>query len=311
MSRKRGSTSRGTRIRWPRRFHLLADKLEDLRTKGEVIVHPEEAARQDPLPEVRHAACDRRRVVPAVPAAEGDRRRGSGSSCGRSGRRPSAMFGLMLVGVAMELAPPKLQQYLVDEILARARRRPMHRPCWPRSRWSSWRWRATRVLLGLVNWIKGVLANKVGVELTFELRSQLVRKLHALGVGYYDRHQVGSLVSRVAYDSEVLHSLLQQITGGFLLQIVQVIAVGIMLFTLNPKLALYMLIPTPLVVGGSIFFWRRVYPNYYRYWDSSSKQAGTLSGMLLGIRVVKAFAQEPREFDRFHRSSDYLQALAR
>ena len=66
------------------------------------------------------------------------------------------------------------------------------------------------------------------------------------------------------------------------------------------------MIPTPLVVGGSIFFWKRVYPNYYRYWDSSSKQAGTLSGMLLGIRVVKAFAQEPREFDRFRRSSDYL-----
>jgi ABC-type multidrug transport system fused ATPase/permease subunit len=113
-------------------------------------------------------------------------------------------------------------------------------------------------------------------------------------------------VSRVAYDSEVLHTLLQQITGGFLLQFVQLIAVGIMLFTLNPTLAIYILIPTPLVVGGSIFFWRRVYPNYYRYWDSSSKQAGTLSGMLLGIRVVKAFAQEHREFDRFHRSSDYL-----
>ena len=113
-------------------------------------------------------------------------------------------------------------------------------------------------------------------------------------------------MSRVAYDSEVLHTLLQQITGGFLLQIVQVIAVGIMLFTLNPKLALFTLIPTPLVVGGSLFFWRRIYPNYYRYWDSSSKQAGTLSGMLAGIRVVKAFAQEPREFDRFQRSSDYL-----
>ena len=164
----------------------------------------------------------------------------------------------------------------------------------------------TRVLLGLVNWIKGVLANKVGVGLTFELRAQLVRKLHALGVGYYDRHQVGSLVSRVAYDSEVLHTLLQQITGGFLLQLVQVIAVGAMLFTLNPTLAVYILIPTPLVVGGSIFFWRRVYPNYYRYWDSSSKQAGTLSGCCSGIRVVKAFAQEPREFDRFQRSSNYL-----
>src|SRR5262249_46662938 len=123
---------------------------------------------------------------------------------------------------------------------------------------------ATRVLLGVVNWVKGLLATKVGVALTFELRSQLVRKLHALGVGYHDRHQAGTLVSRVAYDSEVLHTLLQQITGGFLLQVVQVVAVGVMLFTLNPKLALYTLIPAPLVIGGSLFFWRRIYPHYYR-----------------------------------------------
>jgi ATP-binding cassette subfamily B protein len=287
------------------RFHELADKLEDLRKTGEVAVHPEE--QHDPL----HCSKCGMRLSTA------------GESCPRCLPRkaivarlcqllrpqwPKAlgMCGLMLVGVAMELAPPKLQQYLVDGILAQGEVTPNVRPLLAALLLVVLALAATRVLLGVVNYVKGLVASKVGVELTFELRSQLVRKLHALGVGYYDRHQVGSLVSRVAYDSEILHTLLQQVTGGFLLQIVQVVAVGVMLFTLNPKLALFTLIPTPLVVGGSLFFWRRVYPNYYRYWDSSQKQAGTLSGMLLGIRVVKAFAQEPREFDRFHRSSDYL-----
>ena len=41
----------------------------------------------------------------------------------------------------------------------------------------------------------------------FDIRDQLVQKLHTLGVGYYDRHQVGSLVSRVSHDSEALHGL--------------------------------------------------------------------------------------------------------
>ncbi len=217
-----------------------------------------------------------------------------------------AMCGLMLVGVAMELTPPKLQQYLVDKILARGATTPNAQSLVAALVLVVLALAVTRVLLGVVNWVKGLLANKVGVVLTYELRSQLVRKLHELGAVYYDRHAVGSLVSRVAYDSEVLHSLLQQITGGFLLQIFQVVAVGVMLFTLNPRLAIYTLIPAPLVVAGSLFFWRRVYPKYYRYWDSSHKQAGTLSGMLSGIRVVKAFAQESREFDRFRRSSDYL-----
>jgi ATP-binding cassette subfamily B protein len=287
------------------KFHKLAGKLEDLRASGEVVVHPEDQDDSSHCPK-----CGLRLPTP-------------GESCPRclprmaiAGRlwqlvRPQwptalAMSALMLLGVALELAPPKLQQYLVDEILAKGEAAPGARSLMATLLLIVLALAVTRVLLGVVNWVKGLQANKVGVELTFELRSQLVRKLHAFGVAYYDRHPVGSLVSRVAYDSEVLHTLLQQITGGFLLQIFQVAAVGFMLFTLNPKLALFTMIPAPLVVGGSLFFWRRVYPKYYRYWDSSSKQAGTLSGMLSGIRVVKAFAQEPREFDRFHRSSEYL-----
>jgi ATP-binding cassette subfamily B protein len=287
------------------KFHKLAGKLEDLRTSGEVTVHPEEQIDANRCPK-----CNLRLSTP-------------GETCPRclprkaiAGRlwqlmRPQwptalAMCALMLGGVAMELVPPKLQQYLVDQILAKGEAAPTATSLLTALLLVVLALAGTRVLLGVVNWIKGLQASKVGVALTFALRSQLVEKLHLLGVGYYDRHQVGSLVSRVAYDSEVLHTLLQQITGGFLLQIVQVVAVGFMLFTLNAKLALFTLIPAPLVVGGSLFFWRRIYPKYYRYWDSSSKQAGTLSGMLSGIRVVKAFAQEEREFARFHRSSDYL-----
>jgi ATP-binding cassette subfamily B protein len=216
------------------------------------------------------------------------------------------MCGLMLVGVAAELAPPKLQQYLVDDILHGGQASLTSGSLTTALMAVVLALAGARLVLSLVNFIKGRLATRVGVALTYDLRATLVEKLHSLGLGYYDRHQVGSLTSRVAYDSEVLQSLLQQITGGFLLQIVQVVAVGAMLFTLNPKLALYTLIPAPLVIAGSWFFWRRVHPKHYRFWDSSSKQAGMLTGMLAGIRVVKAFAQEPREFARFNRSSDYL-----
>jgi ATP-binding cassette subfamily B protein len=79
-----------------------------------------------------------------------------------------------------------------------------------------------------------------------------------------------------------------------------------MLVWINPKLAMFTLIPVPLVILGSWIFWRHVYPRHYRLWDAASKQMTTLSGMLSGIRVVKAFAQETRELDRFHAASDHL-----
>jgi ATP-binding cassette, subfamily B, bacterial len=287
------------------RFSRLARYLEDLRTGGEIQVETESAAAVTHCPK-----CGQRLPV-------------AGESCPRCIPRKAivarlfqmlwpyrltalAMCGLMLVAVAAELVPPKLQQYLVDHILRGGQVTPDAAGLFAALLVVVSALAGARLLLSAVNFAKGRMATRVGVALTFDLRARLVEKLHSLGLNYYDKHQVGSLTSRVAYDSEVIQSLLQQITGGFLLQIVQVIAVGVMLFTLNPKLAVYTLIPAPLVIAGSIFFWKRVHPKHYRYWDSSSKQAGMLTGMLSGIRVVKAFAQEEREYGRYNRISDYL-----
>jgi ATP-binding cassette subfamily B protein len=223
-------------------------------------------------------------------------------------RRPTLLICLLvLVGVAVELTPPKLQEYLVDNVL-RTGANDLHGGDLVTILLLLVATLAgTRLVLALVNALKGVLANRVGTAMTSELRGQMVAKLHSLPVDHYDRYPVGVLMSRVAHDTEALYGLIHQFTSGFLLQIVQVIGVGVMLFTLNAKLALWTLIPMPLVLYGSWFFWRFVYPKYYRYWDSASKQAGTLAGMLSGIRVVKAFAQEEREYLRFQKTSRALQ----
>jgi ATP-binding cassette, subfamily B, bacterial len=215
---------------------------------------------------------------------------------------------LTFVGVVAELVPPKLQQYMVDDILsAKAGAADGTTPDFKTALLVVVLALAfSRVLLAVVGVIKGRLTSAIGSGITSALREEMVRKLQGLSVAYYDRHQVGSMISRVAHDSEVLHGLMHQITGGFLLQIVQLVAVGAMLVWINPKLALFTLIPVPLVILGSWIFWRHVYPRHYRLWDAASKQMTTLSGMLSGIRVVKAFAQESRELDRFHAASDHL-----
>ncbi len=221
--------------------------------------------------------------------------------------RGAAFLSLLtIVGVAAELIPPKLQQYMVDHILGQ------DAPVAGETSFTTallivvLALAASRVILSAVGWVKGRVATVIGTGLTSTLREQMVRKLQNLAVVYYDRHQVGSTLSRVAHDSEVLHGMMHQITGGFLLQTVQLFGVGAMLVWINPKLALFTLIPVPLVFLGSWIFWQKVYPRYYRLWDASSKQMSVLNGMLNGIRVVKAFAQEDREFQRFQTASDHL-----
>jgi ATP-binding cassette subfamily B protein len=213
---------------------------------------------------------------------------------------------LTIIGVVAELIPPKLQQYMVDHILGTQAGQPANVGIAGTLLVVVLALAASRFVLSWVGVVKGRLAAIIGTGLTSTLRAQMVERLQKLAVVYYDRHQVGSTLSRVAHDSEVLHGLVHQLTGGFLLQIVQLFGVGAMLVWLNPKLAVFTLIPVPLVFLGSWVFWRMVYPRYYRLWDASSKQMAVLNGMLSGIRVVKAFAQEQREYDRFSHANDHL-----
>ncbi len=287
------------------RFVKVARKLEQLRTQGRLEIHPQDNVDQRRCPtcgmtlrfigDVCPQCIDRKAVLSRVWDLVRPHRAAALGMC-----------ALLILGVLAELAPPKLQQYLVDHVL-RADHRGGRMEDFVATLLVIVLFLAvTRLVTAFVAQFKGRLSNRVGTALTSELRAKMVHKLHELSVGFYDRHQVGVLTSRVAYDTEVLHGLIQQITGGFLMQILQLVGVGVMLFTLNATLALYTLIPMPLVLTGSWFFWRYVYPKYYRYWDASSKQTGALAGMLSGIRVVKAFAQEDREFNRFNESSAYL-----
>jgi len=65
------------------------------------------------------------------------------------------------------------------------------------------------------------------------------------------------------------------------------------------------------VILAARFFWKRIYPRYYRVWDANSKLHGTLNTILSGIRVVKAFGQETHEQNRFGRSSAYIRDSSR
>lgn len=300
------------------RFHKLARALETARESavdnGSAVAEP--ALEAGPLDPPHCPNCQLRLATPEE----------SCPRCLQKGRilrrvadliaphsRSAILLGILtVVGVAAELVPPKLQQYLVDDILSVGGEPAAGVGTGATPDFNTallvvvLSLAASRVLLSLVAVFKGRLASAIGASLTARLRQEMVDKLQSLSVAYYDRHQVSSMISRVAHDSEVLHGLVQQFTGGFLLQIVQLVAVGAMLFWINPELAAYTLIPVPLVILGSWIFWRHVYPRHYRLWDAASKQMAVLSGMLSGIRVVKAFGQEPLERDRFRATSDQL-----
>ncbi|NJL31686.1 MAG: ATP-binding cassette domain-containing protein, partial [Phycisphaerales bacterium] len=227
--------------------------------------------------------------------------------------RASMMMAMLLLGIGLDMIGPRLTQFLVDHVL-KVDGNAGPNPFPMLEGWNKLNLlmlvvatlAAVQIGRALINVFNGRLGSRVGTSITYDIRGRLVNHLEKLSLGYYDKQQVGSLVGRVAYDTEAVQGFMGQLTGGFLMQLLLVFFSAMMMFSLEPRLALWTLLPAPLVLGGTYVFYKFVKPHYRRFWDRSSKQAGMLNGILSGIRVVKAFAQEDRELSRFQQSSGAL-----
>ena len=226
-----------------------------------------------------------------------------------------AAVAVLVVSIGLSLVPPRLTKMLVDNVFGE------QPPPW----WFGWLaglvgatskvgWLAllvvslavTQLLLIVVRVVNGRLSTTIGNRITFDMRLRLFEHLQRLSIRYYDQNQVGTLMTRVAQDVEELQGFIWQLTNGFLYNFLIIVGVLVVLFTMDSRLALFVLIPIPFVLGSTYVFWHYVQPRYYRFWDSRTKIANVLYAALSGVRVVKAFAQESREFGRVRDYSDRL-----
>jgi len=224
------------------------------------------------------------------------------------------MIALVLVAIGLQMVPQQMVRILIDTVLAPEQAGNRALPFGEACVWLMWLVLAlfgTHVILMGVHMLNGRLSSFVGTQITYDMRSRVFTHLTRLGIDYYDRYNVGQLMTRVASDTEQMKGFVNQLTSGFLAQIITLITVGITLFGLNWRLAIITLLPAPLVFLSVMFFWKRIYPRYYCIWDSNSKLSGVLNTILSGIRVVKAFGQEQREVGRFDRSSAQVRNSSR
>jgi ATP-binding cassette, subfamily B, bacterial len=244
----------------------------------------------------------------------------------------AVMFALLLCILSLQMVPPRLVGLLIDNVVSvksGVSELSLPLPLWDRVSAAVDAARPgidvhvvglvflvsvlfiTQIAMGGLNMVNGRLVSFVGTQITSDLRKSLFRRLHSLSVDYYDRHNVGSLVSRVSYDTEAMKDFVRQAVQGLIAQMLVLIVTGVMLFSISWRLALWTLLPAPVVIVASTFYWRRIYPRYYRVWEGWSRMTSSLSSILSGMRVVKAFGQEGREEGRYARTNDYVRDSTR
>lgn len=166
-----------------------------------------------------------------------------------------------------------------------------------------WSWMAELVHGWVVTWLSA--------RVTADIRAQLYRRLEMLTLQFYDKRQVGSLISRVTRDSSMLEEFLIDGLPYLIINVFMIIGILGLMFTMSWKVTLYILLPLPLLILWSALFWKRMRLIFHKYGRGWSGLGTRLNEALNGIRVVKAFAQEKREIDSFDEKNRELGAISR
>ena len=146
--------------------------------------------------------------------------------------------------------------------------------------------------------LRSYMAHVAGWGVVADLRKHTYEHIQRLSLRFYEDKQTGQLMSRVVNDTDLFEQLIAHAIPDVLVNILTLVGVSLVLFTLNWRLTLLSIIPIPLVVVSL-----RVYARYVRpAFRERQKELGILNALLndniSGIRDIKAFTREDQQLEQ-------------
>ena len=147
------------------------------------------------------------------------------------------------------------------------------------------------------------LASYSAESITRRLRNFLFDQIQRLSFAYHSRTPTGDLIERVTSDVDSVRTFFNDQAIGVgrivLLFIINFLAI----WTLSWKLALVSIAVVPVIVVVSAWFFKKISKAYEKYQEQEAKLSTTLQENLTGVRVVKAFARQKYEIDKFEKDN--------
>ena len=155
----------------------------------------------------------------------------------------------------------------------------------------------------LLNSLRIMLNNTFEQKVIYDIRSDLYEKLQRLPLKWFDNRPTGDIMTRVAEDVTSMERVLIDGIEQGLVAMLQIVAVSLVMFWINPTLAAWAVVPVPfLFVGAMIYTSTR--DRYRAVRKATSEMNALLHDNIAGIRQIKAYTMEKRELKRFNAASD-------
>ena len=162
------------------------------------------------------------------------------------------------------------------------------------------------VVSALCETVKGWNVAALSGNIAKDLRGHVYQALERLQLTFYDKKQVGAIVSRVTQDTDRVWGFLVEGVPYLVAASLMVMGTAVFGLTMNARLTLAILAPVPLVGTLAVFFWRPMSAMFYKVGQKWGRLHTYLNEAITGIRVVKAFAQEGGEWAKFDRRNREL-----
>jgi ATP-binding cassette subfamily B protein len=186
----------------------------------------------------------------------------------------------------------------------------------PHDRHKLWVFVGAIVALGLARAIlmaaRRLISGRQALAVEMDMRQGLYAHLVRLSFGFYDRHQTGQLMSRATVDLQGVRFFLGYGLIFFFQNILTVVSVTAVLLFFEWRLALIALAITPVLVVLAYRYSHVAHPTLREVQQKLADVATVAEENIVGVHVVKSFAQEPQESAKFHaRSEDVFQETLR
>jgi ATP-binding cassette subfamily B protein len=211
-------------------------------------------------------------------------------------------FALTLTSTAAGLVPPYLTMPLLDRVLIphqNGQPADFHLVVWYLAGLAG----AAVIAWGL-DWGRLYVLARVSERISADLRMGTYAHLQRLSLEFFGGKRTGDLMSRVSNDTERICNFLSLNLVDFATDILMIGMTAAILLTIDARLALAALCPFPFIVWLVYRVRSHLLRGYRQQGVAWSAMSSVLADTIPGMRVVKAFAQEEREIERFHRSNE-------
>jgi ATP-binding cassette subfamily B protein len=156
---------------------------------------------------------------------------------------------------------------------------------------------------GLLMFMNGYFRGKVAENIAYDMRTKLFSHIQNLSYSYHNNVDTGDLIQRCTSDVETVKSFLSAQLPQLMFIIASIVSGAFQLYLINSKLMFVSIIVMPITLTASIIYFSYTKKKFEEIEEVEASMTSVLQENINGVRVVKAFANEPYEIEKFHKES--------